>query len=389
MTMSLADIRRFMGDLQKTAPYASLHWPLLIAMFVLLSLAPPLLGTCAAEEGNDTKPVLRVATRIVPPLVAKDDKSGKLSGFSIDLWQAIARESGYDFEFVERGNLPDVLDSVKHGQADVGIAAISITAEREELFDFSQPILESGLQILVPARSAGPSLSVFLNLITSPVVLEIAGMIAILAILPAPIIWYVERRHREGIVEPESGLGGLFKSIWWSAATLAGQAEEMPRSVVGRVIAIACMLASVLFISYFTASAATILTVRQLETSIRSAADLPGKHVGTVRGSTAAAYLRQERIMSREFARIDEAFAALERDDLDAVVYDAPILLYHASHAGRGKVQAVGQVFRKEDYGILFASGSALRKPVNAALLKLRESGFYASLHENWFGGRE
>ena len=70
----------------------------------------------------------------------------------------------------------------------------------------------------------------------------------------------------------------------------------------------------------------------------------------------------------------------------DAVVYDAPVLLYRASHADHGKVRVVGPVFRKESYGILLPSGSRLRKPINAALLALRETGAYRAVHANWFG---
>ena len=53
---------------------------------------------------------------------------------------------------------PDVgalLEEVRSGKADFGIAAIAITPEREEQFDFSEPILNAGLQIMV--RSQDPN----------------------------------------------------------------------------------------------------------------------------------------------------------------------------------------------------------------------------------------
>lgn len=72
-----------------------------------------------------------------------------------------------------------------------------------------------------------------------------------------------------------------------------------------------------------------------------------------------------------------------------AVVYDAPVLHYYASHEGKGKVQVVGSVFRKENYGIAFPANSRHRKPVNEVLLKLKENGTYDRLYDKWFGGRE
>ena len=63
------------------------------------------------------------------------------------------------------------------------------------------------------------------------------------------------------------------------------------------------------------------------------------------------------------------------------------VLLYFASHEGKGKVQVVGPIFRKENYGIVFPDKSPLRKRVNEALLKLRENGTYDRLYKKWFGG--
>ena len=78
---------------------------------------------------------------------------------------------------------------------------------------------------------------------------------------------------------------------------------------------------------------------------------------------------------------------ALGEGKADAVVYDAPVLLYYASRDGKGKVQVVGSIFRKENYGIVFPPDSPYRKPVNEALLKIKEDGTYDRLYTKWFGG--
>ena len=62
-----------------------------------------------------------------------------------------------------------------------------------------------------------------------------------------------------------------------------------------------------------------------------------------------------------------------EHGRVDAVVYDAPVLLYYAAHDGNGKVQPAGSIFRKEKYAVVFPSDSRYRKPVNEALLRLEE----------------
>src|SRR5262249_46372964 len=114
--------------------------------------------------------------------------------------------------------------------------------------------------------------------------------------------------------------------------------------------------------------------------------DLPGKRVATVAGSTSAEYLKQHHIDAAEFSKVDDAFLALQREQADAVVYDAPILLYYASHGGNGRVQTAGGIFRRESYGIVFPTDGRYRKPVNEALLNLREDGTYDRLYKKWFG---
>jgi polar amino acid transport system substrate-binding protein len=156
---------------------------------------------------------------------------------------------------------------------------------------------------------------------------------------------------------------------------------------LARIVAVIWMFASVVFIAYFTATVTSSLTLQQLRGDISGPEDLPGKRVASVRGSTSMDYLRGHNIEAIEFTRVEEAFHALQRGLADAVVYDAPVLLYYASHEGKGKVQVVGNIFRKESYGILFPSNSPHRKPVNEALLKIRENGTYDRLYIKWFGG--
>ncbi len=331
---------------------------------------------------------LRVATRIVPPLVMQ--KQDALTGFSIELWQAITDQLGVKSDLLVKEDVGDILTSVAAGQADLGIAAISITTQRYQKFDFSQPILEGGLQILVrePSRRS-PSLTSIPGAIFSRTMLQILGISVVMVLVPAHLIWFFERHHRKGMIPDSSYFPGIFKACWWAASTLATQADEMPKSPAGRVIATLSMFASVVFVAYFTATVTTSLTVQQLRSNIRGPEDLPGKRVATIANSTSATYLRERRIDLIEFSQIEAAYVALQTDRVDAVVFDSPVLLYYAAHDGQGKVAIVGGVFRKEDYGIVFPPGSPYIKPINAALLTLRENGKYQEIYDRWFGDRQ
>src|SRR3982074_2810530 len=102
---------------------------------------------CLAATAAFGQQKIRVVTKPVQPFSFTEN--GKLMGFSIDLWEAVAKEAGFQFEMQSVETVPQMLDALKNRQADVAIAAISITAERHAFMDFSQPYYDSGLQILV------------------------------------------------------------------------------------------------------------------------------------------------------------------------------------------------------------------------------------------------
>lgn len=334
----------------------------------------------AAEERK-----VLVETRVVPPMVMKGP-SGELTGFSIELWSAIARELQWQTTFQEATTLPAMLRAVKDRQTDLAISAISITAEREKEFEYSQPILDAGLQILVKAgHDDQPVFSTLWQIISSPAMRDLFLIFLILVLVPTPIIWLVDRFHPASFARAEKVRHGLGRTVWWSSSALVGQATEMPSTFIGRFLAILVMFTGVVFVSYFTASVTASLTVKKLDAAISKLSDLPGKRVGSVGGSSAEIFLGARKIKVVPYANVVQAVEAVVDGKLDAVVYDAPPLSYIATHDMQGKVQVVGEILKPESYGILFPEGSPLRKQVNEALLHLKENGEHDALRRKYF----
>jgi polar amino acid transport system substrate-binding protein len=336
---------------------------------------------------------LRVATRVLPPLVV--EQGGTLTGFSIDLWTKIAERMQVKMSYQIAPDVRALLEEVQSGRADIGVAAISITAARETTFDFSHSILSAGLQIMVRGRgqekgqdSGANPLFDLLGLLFSKAILVWIGIAFLLVLLPAHLVWLLERRHPDGIVPTSKYFPGIFYAMYWAAGTLATQADQMPRQWLARIVSVFWMFTAVVFVAFYTAQLAATLTVQQIQGGISGPDDLPGRRVATTRGSTAAAYLRELRVNVVEVGRIEEAYQALLNKEADAVVFDAPVLLYYAANEGRGRVHMVGEPFRKEDYGIAFQQGSPLRKPVNSALLALREDGTVQQIYDKWFSAK-
>jgi polar amino acid transport system substrate-binding protein len=98
----------------------------------------------AAGADPTASQTLRVGTGQIPPFVLR--QGGELTGFSVDLWSALARRLNANFQLVEMGlhSEKEQLQAVQHGDADAAISAIAMTAEREELVDFSLAYFDSG-----------------------------------------------------------------------------------------------------------------------------------------------------------------------------------------------------------------------------------------------------
>lgn len=341
----------------------------------------------AQAQGNPSP--LRVATRVVPPMVVQHDDH--LSGFSIDLWNSIAERLNRKTDYRVAPDVGGLLEAVRDDKADLGVSAVSITSERESAFDFSQPIMNAGLQILVRGggeRAEPNLLADLMRLFFSRTILVWLGIALLLVLIPAHLIWLFERNHRNGIIPDGRYFPGIFHAMFWAAGTLATQADQMPRHWMSRIIAVLWMFTAVVFVAFYTAQLTATLTVRQIQGAINSPDDLTGRRVGTTHGSTSAAYLREHKALIQEFSLIDEAYAALLDKRVDAIVFDAPVLLYYSVHEGKGQVQAVGSVFHREDYGIVFPTNSPLRKQVNEVLLALREDGTYEKIYDKWFGNK-
>jgi polar amino acid transport system substrate-binding protein len=247
------------------------------------------------------------------------------------------------------------------------------------------PFFNAGLRIMTSTRTT-PTVPTLIGLIFSPVLFKVLGLSLLVLLVMAHVVWLTERGSEE---IPSAYLPGIWKALWWSLATIAtheygvlGESRAFPK----RLLAMVVVVISVILIAQFTASVTASLTVHQLTGSIHSAADLPGKRVATVRGTTGADYLAKQHLTAVEVDRIDDAYPLLQNGQAQAIVFDAPVLLYHAATKGKGAVQVVGPTLEDEYYGIAPPAGSALRKPINEALLELMQDGSYTEIHDKWFG---
>ncbi|MBE1285468.1 MAG: transporter substrate-binding domain-containing protein [Rhodobacteraceae bacterium] len=325
---------------------------------------------------------ISVATVTRPPFSLIEE--GQDGGFSMDLLSALAEKQGLILDIRRYEQFGDMLDSVQAQENSLAIANISITAARETVMDFSQPIFEAGLQIMVPAGEIR-EVSLFQTLFSRDILMALG--IAFVALLTGGMLmWVFERRAQPYFERPLSE--AWFPSFWWALNLVVngGFEERMPRTPFGRVFGVLLVISSLFVVSVFVAKITAAMTVQAITGSINSINDLYGESVGTISNSTAAGFLERRDVDYLGFDDLEVLLQAFEKGQLDAVVFDAPILSYYTSHHGSEHGQLVGSVFLREDYGIAFPSGSDLVEPFNQALLMLREDGTYEKIYRKWFG---
>ena len=82
--------------------------------------------SCQAAYPAQSETRIKVGISPFSPFIIMS-KEGPI-GLSIDLWQALSRETGLDFEFVKHEGVADKLNNLQEGSLDVAIGGITISA---------------------------------------------------------------------------------------------------------------------------------------------------------------------------------------------------------------------------------------------------------------------
>ncbi len=342
----------------------------------LVSLCLVLSGSQASAQD------LTIATVTRAPFSM--DENGVDVGFSIDLFAAVAEELNLTVTYDRKDNFIDMLVAVQNGSVDGALANISITAERERLMDFTQPIFDSGIQVMMPEGESNVS-AVLSAIFTRQIGLSILGALVLL-FGGGMLMWLFERRHQEYFDRSAKDAG--FPAFWWALNLVVngGFEERVPQSRGGRFFAVILVVSSLFIVSIFVAQITAALTISAIQSNIEGISDLEGRRVGTIASATSEMFLDQRGIGPVVYNNLDSLFADFEGGKLDAVVFDGPILAYYVRTQGQGKAELLERIYRPENYGMAFPTGSDLREDVDQAMLRLREDGTYDELLIKWFG---
>ena len=355
----------------------------LLATLAALLLVGPAAAQTAAPQAKDG--TIIIATHEAPPF-AIHQPDGEWKGLAIDLWAGIAKDMGIPYRIIDT-DVRDMVGGVADGHYDASVGALTVTPEREARIDFSHPFFSTGFGI-VTAQAPPEWLILFRNFFTWGFLQAVLALGAVLMFVGL-LFWAVERRANEDFGGKASH--GIGSGFWFSAVTMTtvGYGDKAPRTLAGKIIAIIWMFAAILIISTFTGLIASALTEGKLNGSIRTADDLSSASVGTISGTAADDWLAGRRIGFTGYPSVKTGIDAVESGDIDAFVYDRPLLAYRLKERNAQRLRLLPATFGRQDYAFALPQGDPRREEINRRLLERIDSEQWSDLIRQTIGEGE
>ncbi|NPV88486.1 basic amino acid ABC transporter substrate-binding protein [Coprothermobacteraceae bacterium] len=116
----------------------------ILAVLLVVGL---LVAGCTAKKTVQT---LTVGTSADFPPFEFVDEQGKITGFDVELMNAVAEKMGYEVKW-ENADFAGLIASLQTGKYDAVISGMTITDERKKEVDFSDPYFRSDQSVAVQA----------------------------------------------------------------------------------------------------------------------------------------------------------------------------------------------------------------------------------------------
>ncbi|KAJ8276297.1 hypothetical protein COCON_G00080490 [Conger conger] len=196
---------------------------------------------------------------------------------------------------------------------------------------------------------------------------------------------------------------GIFNSLWFSLGAFMQQGCDIsPRSLSGRIVGGVWWFFTLIIISSYTANLAAFLTVERMVSPIESADDLAKQTeiaYGTLDGGSTKDFFRRSKIAVFEkmwsymksadpsvFVKTtDEGVARVRRSKGKYAYLLESTMNEYIEQRKPCDTMKVGGNLDSKGYGVATPKGSALRNPVNLAVLKLNEQGLLDKLKNKWW----
>jgi polar amino acid transport system substrate-binding protein len=359
-----------------------------LRVFCVLAVLPLLCASAVFGAPVKSPPkTLRVAVAGTAPFVVQNEKMPQ--GIAVEIWRDVAAHNSWKYKLVHYPSVPEALTALEKRQVDAVVGPTSISSQRARRFEFTQPYFQSSLSILAPVVN----LTIWQRITPffSKSFFVALGILVFFLFVVGTLFWLAEHGHEDSDF-PAAPLPGIASGMWCAIVTMTtvGYGDIAPKTVAGRVIAASWMIISIVAATSLVAGIAGTLSLSsEPRRTIATAGELRGHGVAVISGSPAQAFAKRYGAEIRPVNTLHESYQLLKQNQIEAVLFDRPQLLYFLRQNHDSSVKISNAQYQPQGYGFAFAQGSNFAHQANVRLLQLKESGRVAQIVEMWLGKDE
>ncbi len=355
-----------------------------LTMLIIVCVSGPAMAGLVQGSDAAAKRPLVVAVQYDQTYTMKD-KQGNLTGPMVDFWRLVARELGQPYAFKEMP-LNNIMRALEQETIDVAAITTFINADREKLFDFSTPLGESRHAVVTAyqAKREHPwiaAFSVFFSWGTLTVLLVLLTTLLLLGIF----IWLIER-NRNAEDFGRTRRRGIGAGVYWAGSTLASGLcfGIYLKTLPGRILGLAWMIICGLALSAVIASLTHSVTDQLQQMQVIEDEEFRYMHLGVKSGSVQVDMLKEAGGSYALFDTDEGAINAVLNGQIDGYLCVETRANFYANHDYSGKISVYQTKLKPHLYALSMPKKSALRKPINVAVLKLLENSVWESLLDRY-----
>ncbi|CAG0916424.1 unnamed protein product [Notodromas monacha] len=375
-------------------------------------------------EGRAPNVTLRVTTILeVPYVMLEDDHmnrtgNARYKGFCVDLLKLISKLQGFDYKIqlvkddkygvfhLETKEWDGIVNELIQGEADLAVAAMTITHARENVIDFTKPFMNLGISILFKVPTSQPTrLFSFMNPLAIEIWLYIMAAYVLVSFTMfvmarfSPYEWNNPHPCRSDVDVVENQFS-VSNSFWFITGTLLKQTSGLsPRAASTRIVGAIWWFFTLIIISSYTANLAAFLTVERMITPIESAEDLAEQDnidYGTLYGGSTMTFFRDAQLPTYQKmwtfmnSRKTSAFVNTYEEGIKRVLKGNYAFLMESTTLDyivqrNCNLTQIGGLLDSKGYGIATPRSSPWRDRISLAILELQEKGTIQMLFNKWW----
>ncbi|KAG8522271.1 Glutamate receptor ionotropic, kainate 4, partial [Galemys pyrenaicus] len=294
-------------------------------------------------------------------------------------------------------------------KADLAVAGLTITAEREKVIDFSKPFMTLGISILYRVHMGRrPGYFSFLDPFSPGVwlfmllaYLAVSCVLFLVARL-TPYEWYSPHPCAQGRCNLLVNQYSLGNSLWFPVGGFMQQGSTIaPRALSTRCVSGVWWAFTLIIISSYTANLAAFLTVQRMDVPIESVDDLADQtaiEYGTIHGGSSMTFFQNSRYQTYQrmwnymYSKQPSVFVKSTEEGIARVLNSNYAFLLESTmneyYRQRDcNLTQIGGLLDTKGYGIGMPVGSVFRDEFDLAILQLQENNRLEILKRKWWEG--